>query len=69
MKELISVRTASSGIECPCCHKAILDGEVLLCRVLLIGAHGSRAKCPRCRNWVNVPLVLTSAVPKSKATA
>lgn len=64
---LLSARSAPSGVACQCCGKPILDGNVLLCRVVLVGAISSRAKCPRCKNWVVVPLAL--AVPNPKTTA
>ena len=56
-------------INCPCCGKRILDGSVLTCRVLIVGADGSRAKCPRCKAMVKVPLQFTAMVPKAAAPA
>ena len=45
-------------VHCPRCDNRIMDGEVLRCRVLRPGLVTSQAKCPRCKEWVCVPLRL-----------
>lgn len=59
------IRIASQGalIQCPRCDKRILDGNVLLARVVVIGLRDSQAKCPRCKHMVTVPL--TFALPRT----
>jgi len=64
---LISVKTNCEAILCPRCDKRILDGNVLTSRVILIGANGSEAKCPRCKTMVKVPVIFTPP-PVPKAT-
>jgi len=57
-------------IDCPCCGKRILNGDVLLCRVLIVGRDGgSKAKCDKCKHMVSVPLGFAFGVHKAAAQA
>lgn len=52
---------------CPCCNKSIMDGGVILCRVLRFTDAGEvDAKCTRCKQWVRLPV---SIVPRAPVTA
>jgi hypothetical protein len=51
---------------CPCCNKSIMDGGVILCRVLRFDDVGkAEAKCTRCKHWVVLPITI---LPGNAAT-
>ena len=47
-------------VACPQCRTVVFDGEVVLSRVVRVGAAGCAAKCKQCRGWVRVPLVYSA---------
>lgn len=51
----LHMRTLAS-VHCHQCGKRIFDGMALTARVVLVGEHGSKAKCARCKTLVPVPV-------------
>lgn len=44
--------------DCHRCHFEIMDGEALRTRVVRFTLYYAQAKCPRCKEWVRVPVRL-----------
>jgi hypothetical protein len=59
---LVRVLTSADGRRCPTCRTKIVvpepDGLVVKNAILRVSGKTGRAaaKCPRCKNWVEVPL-------------
>lgn len=49
---------AAPILDCGRCGFRVMDGEVLRTRVVRPGRGHSESKCPRCKEWVIVPLRL-----------
>ena len=56
----MSVPVTTPKIECPRCDHPIMDGEVTRGRVMRHYPGHSESKCPRCKTWVKLPLVLVT---------
>lgn len=55
---LTAGQIATPRIACHCCGFEVMDGEALRCRVVRFTRCYGQAKCPRCKTWVRVPVVL-----------
>jgi len=44
-------------VRCPTCREVIYDGKFLKSRILDFEHNPARAKCRRCKTWVEVPQV------------
>jgi len=51
------IKQTTTSVRCSVCHREIYDGRHLKSRIADFKGQPAKAKCPTCKNWVEVPLV------------
>jgi len=54
---MLKIKLTASSVRCPVCHREIYDGRHLKSRITDFKGQPAKAKCPTCKNLVEVPLV------------